>query len=211
MTDHRCIHAEEAAAILELPADDPRRHRAERCPACRAILAGYRAFLAEPSEPVPGEDAAGVRLRAHVRDLVRGPAREPSASPMVRLRQLWRRPLLAAAAATAVVALTWIAFDARRPGDVPRLRGTETSTPLAVDVRHEGSDLVVAWTVSNACDAWSVVLLDDTLGEVARRGPFGAPPVRIGPDALPERAAYVVVEGLSQGDVVVRSAPIPLR
>src|SRR5262245_22647071 len=62
MDELRCIEPEAVAEVLELAPEHPVRQHARHCPRCRALLEGYRAFLA-PAEPGPEHDLSHVDRR----------------------------------------------------------------------------------------------------------------------------------------------------
>ncbi len=64
--EHRCLEPAELAALLEMPADDPRRAAAAACPRCDSLLRAGAAFLAGDDTVPPGELARAERTLAAV-------------------------------------------------------------------------------------------------------------------------------------------------
>jgi hypothetical protein len=228
---HRCIEPDQAASVLELSVDDPRRIKAEQCPRCASLLLQYRKFMA--GEAGEGADMEGAEK--HLADFTAGMIRQRAAAGKAgssrghggesrarsgRIRWLLApRPMLAAAAAVILIAAAaaYIVRQDDTGGPVLRNAGTgnESLTGLEVDEPQYGEDgsITLSWHAVDGADSYVVSISTADLETTATFGPLAGNTFTIGPDSLPKGAGNVMwrVTALSGGDTVAKSAPAVLR
>jgi len=189
--DHRCLEPLELAALLAMPADDPRRRDADACPRCDSLLRGMAAFL-DGDADLPNDEK--VRAERHLAGVLAGAMAakgEPAAGSVTsaatdvrRTRSNRRSPRgqgwgwgLGLAAAAAGVMF----FVAREPsapaGPSGVLRGGAPNASMAGDLivtvaagPTEGQ-LLLSWPAVAGADSYVVELFTAELDTLAVLGP----------------------------------------
>jgi hypothetical protein len=169
----QCFRPDDLASVLAHLDDAPVRAHLEACPACRALVASYRAFLA-------GDSATGPEVAAAEEDLCRRIEEMTSAPPaldrkVVRPRALrwwdpagWsgRRGLaygLASAAAVVVVAILLLGPSARRTHG-PLYRGEAPVAAVGSSaVRLDDGSIRLTWRAHPEAAAYLVRVLSADL------------------------------------------------
>lgn len=213
--DMKCIEAEEAGTVLELPVDDPARAHAETCPRCRSLLASYRAFveaaLAEGSdlERVRGMLDARIRADASRWKPARAPARASWWQVLVR-----PVPILAAALVVTAAVVFW---STHRPEESSLREGTKESPAFALNpaqVAPDGS-IHLSWSAMAGADQYQVRLYGPDFSEIYRSANTSSTSLSVDRSSLPNLPPSLDltwrVYALLQGDVIATSAPGSIR
>lgn len=190
--DHRCAEPMELAALLALPAGDPRRLEAAGCPRCDSLLRELAAFL-DGDAALP--DAEKIHAERHLAGVLAGAMavatkRSTGAASSVagrrslgrsRPRQGWGWGLGLATATVAGV----LFFVAREPlvptGPSGVLRGgsraASRSGELTVTVTAGERDgqALLAWPAVAGADRYLVELFSTELDTLAVYGPMSEP------------------------------------
>jgi len=189
--DHRCLEPLELAALLAMPADDPRRRDADACPRCDSLLRGMAAFL-DGDADLP--DAEKVQAERHLAGVLAGAmaakgepaagarpfaakaARNPASKRRSARGQGWGWGLGLAAAAAGVMFV--VAREPSAPaGPSGVLRGGAPNVSAASDLvvtvaagPTEGQ-LLLSWPAVAGADSYVVELFTAELDTLAVLGP----------------------------------------
>ncbi len=225
---HRCHAAEDLAALVGLPADDPRRRDVEACPRCAGLLAEVTAFLAGDPE-LPSDELAraerhlAASLAACAADAAAGTTTVPAAPPSRRRLAdgRWRLGAglaLATAAVLALVAL--LPPEPTAPSGQVRGGGHVTGAALlgpvtVADTTATGlpaGSLRLDWPAVADADRYQIVLIGAALDTLGTVGPLTAPPAVVDGDLLAAATdgVYARVRALAKGATLAESRLVPL-
>ncbi len=204
---HRCLDADQLAAVGALPPDHPQRREAGGCPRCGSLLDAMAAFMAGNDELTSSETGqAERRLSAFVRDRL---AANPAGRRRAAFGMRWGWGAGLATAAT-VLLLLW-QLPERTAGPSGTVRGgSSPATGIIGDaaVTAVSGGLRLEWTAAAAADHYDVILFTAELDTAGTLGALPGPGVTV-PDSLldPDGAAgaMVRIRALGGGKVVAES------
>jgi hypothetical protein len=224
----REFEIEELEAILELPADHPRRRRLETDPRFRAAVHAYLQFLslgqAEPDrEAARAEEKLGKVLEHEIF----GPSDSTAASAIdtrSRIRRMWQLPWLRPTAAVALLIVAAVGFSSLLrsdgPGDAPSgvLRieqaapQAEVHLDMATTGRTSDGSVQVAWQAYPGAETYRVILYGADLAPlteltVTNDTKLVLPLEEISRLTTDQGSLFYRVEALRGGDPVARSQP----
>jgi len=171
--DDSCFRPEEVASVLARIDEPPVRAHLDACPACRALVAGYRAFLAGDTVRGPHVAAAEQHLAGWIEDLTRTQrAPDPPMAPTGVLRR-WRpvgvprrRGVIFAMASAAAVAAIVFHFlgGPTRPAETPLYRGRPPAqAPSSAATRLADGSVRLSWPAVRDADGYRVQVLSPAL------------------------------------------------
>jgi hypothetical protein len=211
-----CIDVQEIGAVLELPADDPRRRHVEMCPRCRSLVASYTSFV--EAEPADGSDLERVRGMLDARIRAGASRWKPSRSSVRAFWwQLWLRPLPLLAAGLVVVSAA-VYWTSRQPEQSSLRETTPQSRTFALspaEVAADGS-IHLSWSAMTGADQYQVRIYGPDFGEIYRAPNTTETALNVDRAVLPANLPATLdltwrVFALSQGDVIATSEPGSIR
>lgn len=213
----RCTFADQFAALVNRPAEDPFWHHAQECPDCRALVAAYREFL-DPAEHEAtfDLDAADADLAARLdQNLDRAVAPDPSPAPVAlpdrrNPSRFWYA--LAAVLLVGVGLVYWPSGGDDAGIALPPASGVTRGdgTVLAgYEAAFQKEGLVVRWPADARADACWVVFLDKNLDEVHRAVTVADSLLILRPGIL-DRSTFAQVLFVAAGDTLARSPLFPI-
>lgn len=214
--DPECVDATDIAAVLELPADHPRRRHAETCPRCRSLVASYLSFV--EAESVEGADLERARGMLDARIRADASRWKPSRAPVrtFRWQSLLRpAPLLVAGLVVIAAAVFW---SSRTPEQSSLREGAPQSQAFALSPAQLTTDgsIQLSWSAMAGADQYQVRMYGPDFGEIYRSDNTTATSMIVDRAALPPSQSSHLdltwrVYALSQGDVIATSAPGSIR
>lgn len=199
-------------------ATDPRHAHVAECPRCMALVAELETLAMDENLPALSASERATLSAAVVRGLDDAhPAPRPAAAtarrPGLALPWQWIGGL---AAAAAVVAVSLVALQNGRPGDVIERGGNDPRVVQTESVRVEAGEARFRWSARPGADRWRLELLgsDFTLVRAetldARQTTWTLRVDEADPTLLAQPLHWRVVAD-SAGEVVAESSPEPFE